>query len=56
MKMKHQVAITPARNKGATIWRKRLQPCRAEDAACILELGVEGRKRGLQLLIGPTAG
>ena len=52
MKMKHQVAITPVRSSGAVICEQRLQPRRAEDAAGVLELGMDGRERRLQLLIG----
>ena len=52
MKMKHQVAITPVRSKGAVIWRSDLQPRRAEDAAGVFQFGMDGRERRLQLLIG----
>ena len=51
-KMKHQVAITLVRSSGAVMWRERLQPRRAEDAACLLEVGIDGAERRLQLLIG----
>ena len=31
---------------------ERLQPRRAEDAACLLEIGIDGAERRLQLLVG----
>ena len=55
MKMKHQVAITPVRSSGAVIWHSERQPGRAEDAARLLEFGMDGRERRLQLLIGRRA-
>ena len=51
-KMKHQVAITPVRSSGAVICQQRLQPRGAENAAGVLQLGMDGAERRLQLLIG----
>ena len=50
--MKHQVAITPVRSSGAVICQQRLQPRGAENAAGVLEFGMDGGERRLQLLIG----
>ena len=51
-KMKHQVAITPVRSSGAVICHSDLQPRGAEDAAGVLQFGMDGAERRLQLLIG----
>ena len=51
-KMKHQVAITLVRSSGAVMSRERAQPRGAEDAARVLELGMHGAERRLELLIG----
>ena len=49
---KHQVAITEVRSSGAVIWRSAVQPRRAEDAAGVLQLRMDGAERRLHLLVG----
>ena len=51
-KTKHQVAITRVRSSGAVICAQRAQPRRAEDAAGVLQLRMDGAERRLHLLIG----
>ena len=49
---KHQVAITEVRSSGAVICAQRPQPRRAEDAAGVLQLRMDGAERRLHLLVG----
>ena len=51
-KMKHQVAITLVRSNRRGDAPERVQPRRAEDAACVLEVRVHRTEGRLQLLVG----
>ena len=51
MKMKHQVATTLGAQQRRGDLPQRLQPGRAEDAARLLELGMEAAERRLELLV-----